>query len=144
MIKANELRLDNWVSEEVLGRVRVSAILPNIVEVVGKNMKTDGTIEDREYSISPANINPISLTPEILEACGFETDGRGWKKKENIFLQIQEHGQWVNGKPVSDIKYILYKGGAGAITQIQFVHQLQNLWSNRYIVTESLFRNYGL
>lgn len=70
MIKAKELRIGNLVEEEVLGMVRIISILSDVVCVACKNMKTDRSIEDLDYSLNLKSVKPIPLTPEILERCG--------------------------------------------------------------------------
>jgi len=124
MILANELRLGNWVEEEVLGRVRIVAILSDTVAVVGKGMKMDRAIEDREFSLNLSNIKPVPLTPEILEKCGFEKqeDGDGGYYREllsgNGFLFVEG-----DKKGYTDVFIDLSEH-----LRVRYVHQLQNLY----------------
>lgn len=128
MIQANELRIGDWVNEEVLGNVRVSAVLSDTVAVLAKSMKVDRTIEDKEFSMNLSNINPIPLTPEILERAGFV--------KTEHKLPLLTYYDYRLGNCVAsvipsgieiefcglDIEERTY------ITKVNHIHQLQNLY----------------
>lgn len=120
MIQINEMRLNVWVQladQKVIKR-----------EHVGDKVQLTTPIKLTEAITLPEYYDPIPLSPEILLALGFETDKRGWKQKESFFLEIREHGQWVNGKPIVPINYMVYKGGVGAIREVKYLHELQNIW----------------
>ena len=73
MINANELRLGNWVNEEVLGDVIVSDIQKDgsiWVEAKGLNLQHEPTIE--HYHLIKGNFEPIPLSPDILLSAGFK------------------------------------------------------------------------
>jgi len=129
MIQANSLRLGNWVEEEVLGRVRIVAILSDTVAVVGKGMKMDRAIEDREFSLNLSNIKPVPLTPEILEKCGFKTaytsfhDGTHIANLKKDGFELQYDSRIQDGIIVSPPKI-----DDGFVVHCRFVHQLQNLY----------------
>jgi hypothetical protein len=105
MIAAKELRIANWVNE--LGESFYTPIQVSI--------KLLGQIESGEK-----DFQPIPLTPEILEKCGFErmplTSVKRWFNKETIFyLQLSKSKYFVYG-------YKFYPHG------ITYLHQLQNLY----------------
>lgn len=75
MIKTTDLRIGNWINDEVLGNVQIHSTDYNTVEVIVKNMKVDKTIEDTLYTLS--HFNPIPLTTEILSKTEFTRDGFG-------------------------------------------------------------------
>ena len=62
MIKANELRIGNWVNY-----IDINGLNPAQIEIEDFiNLKEDG---EKDFAFSP-----IPLTPEILEKCGFEKE----------------------------------------------------------------------
>lgn len=71
MIKANELRIGNWVEDEVLGWIRVVGIHTDDVRVIFNHMTAERVIEVHSREIKTSELKPIPLTPEILEKCGF-------------------------------------------------------------------------
>jgi hypothetical protein len=103
MIAPNELRLGNWV--DVYDSVTGSCYRQADITIIGSS----------EF------VNPLPLTPEILEASGFEKDPHYWDGDEYYYL-----------KPVS-IKFGR-DGSAPTVfldqeeMPVQSVHQLQNLY----------------
>jgi len=73
MIEAKELRIGNYVSENVLDICTIAGVDTNAawLRKVGDKGK---------YSIDFENINPIALTQKILSKCGFKDEP--WAKKE--------------------------------------------------------------
>jgi hypothetical protein len=72
-MKATELRIGNWVSDEYAD---------------GSRYKTKVNIEQIEY---PHNCQPIPLTEDILLKCGFRVttfDGLPWYEKECLTLDF--------------------------------------------------------
>lgn len=129
MIQAKELRLNNWVYEEVLGNVRVSAVLSDMIAVVAKNMKQDRTIEDKEYSINLLNVKPIRLTTGVLANAGFKQAFSSFHDNVHIYnmkkdgFEIQYHSELQDGLIIS-----APKSDEGFIVHCPFVHQLQSLY----------------
>lgn len=122
MINTNELRRGNHIGFSVSnGKDHVSG--RGIITAIGEK---DVRLNDVVFPVD--TIKPIPLTPEILEQCGFQKDGHRWKIEPLFFLEIQEHGSWVNGEPVSEIKYMVYKSHIGAIKEVKYLHKLQNLY----------------
>lgn len=101
MIPSNELRIGNWVLFEGL-YCTVSGIFD-----------TD-TNEDK---------HPISLTPEILEQCGFvkREDGYVFQPElQNIEYRLVDFHGWIFS--------IGFFNWNNEITTIKYLHQLQNLF----------------
>jgi len=66
MINANELRIGNWV-QAPLGEYMQ-------VEILGHDKNPDYIFARGNGEFGQNGFDGISLTPEILEACGFEWD----------------------------------------------------------------------
>lgn len=94
MMNANELRLGNFVLEESK-RVQLSE---DDLEVL---------FAARNY----ADYEPIPLTPEILEKCGFEKGEKGF---------------WFTGGIEYNLEKNLLEGFGYCL--IEYLHQLQNLY----------------
>lgn len=97
MIQANELRIGNWYDHN--GSYR--QVTPNTIEEVWEG--------ERIY------VNPIPLTPEILEKCGFEKYDRFLYRLKNgwHWISVDTNSLYIHGKQVVLIDYL---------------HQLQNLY----------------
>lgn len=112
MIKANELRFGNWVS---VGKIQstVIGLLEDCVQLQG-----NAIINRFEQ------INPISLTPEILDKCGFVfrdgDSGNDWRIKnvKHVTLAADQS---------TEFKIVFVSVGGYEITQCKYLHQLQNL-----------------
>jgi hypothetical protein len=107
MIKANELRIGNIVERNGLN-VRVTSI-------GAKDSMTDGGYSELK------NIEPIKLTPEILEKADFVGGYENYydhKKLEGLQIQIDENGCWL----LND-EFTQYYG-----KPFKYLHQLQNLF----------------
>lgn len=108
-MKANELRIGNWVTELLVNN-NSFVDTPIQLHTVG------------EYVISAVNNNkvkPIKLTEEWLIKFGFESNGIAFLKNGYI-IWIQEN------------KYVfaLYEAYSNneLFTEIKYVHQIQNLY----------------
>lgn len=108
MIKANEIRLGNWVSEQGPdGKIHYFQMSIDFLEAL---------------EAEPGLFDPIPLTPEILEKCGFEEWAKGnWKLPEVLCLN-----GWSNKFNYYEPYQVLstYTGNV----YLQYVHQLQNLY----------------
>lgn len=117
MIPANELRIGNWVKYHDDTNIRVT---PEIIsaQIDANKIKGHGSW-----------VYPISLTPEILEKCGFENTGVYYKlqigasyEKGTIILIIYE----------SRLQISIGTGGEGCewifLPAPTSIHQLQNLY----------------
>ncbi len=107
---ADELRIGNWIEAIAkMGNYQMQ-VLPLHIETISKN---------------PACVNPIPLSPEVLESCGFKegtVEGFYYLDIGNdTFLVSGGEDVWVE-KTVKDEDYSVALGGASNI------HQLQNLY----------------
>lgn len=146
MIQVNELRIGNWVHQFRERNERNLFELTNIRRCIQVESIHDGcmnnfdkariniNIEDDEiYGIWEEDINPIPITPEILEKCGFEaSDEKNYLRHPSIPVMIEF---FYNGDFVSPI--MLSRGINSSSEdkyqlcfsqQCRHLHQLQNLY----------------
>ena len=108
MIEAQELRIGNWVEMK-------ASLAPYFKIQHGEDI--DDVIEHRLYE-------PILLTPELLEKCGFEKlyeDEYSWIGKDTI-------GYSITIRKMSGMMEFYFAGQYETSTEIRYVHQLQNLY----------------
>lgn len=116
MIKANELRLGNWVYSLFIAH-EPKKIPTQIISITGDN--TDGQYDEME---------PIPITPEILEKCGFEYFA--WPD----FLEFTHYikDDFILRETDSGYSFFNTSKCNGADRQhlviIQYLHKLQNLY----------------
>lgn len=137
MIQANNLRIGNLVSEKVLGVCKVWG-MDNI------SAGLDNGDETEIYSINYANIDPIPLTPEILEKAGFvygksqgissfNEDGSDPEGITHYWDFDIKRTDRIDGHNISIVKwgeqeYFTFQLERGFYRQeIRYIHQLQNL-----------------
>lgn len=109
MVAASELRIGNWVElNGAFGKVQ-SVDEFNQIKVFGY------------YPITP--VKPIPLSEEILFKCGF-SKGSVWNVGKYLCKEIN-YGFWITYKKE---KIILDFISAASITEIEYLHQLQNLY----------------
>lgn len=128
MIKPEDLRIGNWLQFEDKP-VQVESIDP-LRELPERNLKCSIQIKewltDKHYTYTGKWLNrfePLQLTPEWLENCGFVKDRNGWhlpntqfSLTDNLFPCWLDRMLWPGGLP--DFNNI----------QLQYVHQLQNMF----------------
>lgn len=139
MIKANELRIGNWLKPIFNG----TNPKQEPIQVTGMFIVQCHRLELQEGGPN-ANHEPISLTPEILEECGFVEDDtfniqfKGVAKKAVLKLTIPRP----DGEPIPndfeltslwnikdhDIGCDYTVNGFWAGIKIKYLHQLQNLY----------------
>lgn len=143
MIHVQELRLGNFLYEEVLGICPVILIQKNSVWVSVKHMDESRNITDKEYHLSQDSIEPIPLTAELLVKCGFtdwserigEKDELGkdvtsdWIRYAlNPVLKNDQGIEWYD----RDLEVDLNDDGTWHVdyhcVTIKYLHQLQNLF----------------
>lgn len=128
MIKASDLRIGNWISGQNDPPMKVVSLGRGSVE-----LRFDGVDEDYgDWAYDDDDLRPIPLTPEILEACGFET----FKDYDKVFIKkYSNQGQLVihnggspvgkaNGLTAADYYYFF----DNLVHIIKYFHQLQNLF----------------
>jgi len=102
-MKASELRIGNWV------------------DLVGSNSSFQiDTIYDNELS----GIEPIPLTEEWLERFGFELPAHTWIGNKFHLTEYGEGSKHPNG----GIWVVAMNKNNAIISEIKYVHQLQNLY----------------
>jgi hypothetical protein len=109
MLNAQELRLGNWVQE---------------TNSKGKTFYAKMNIDFLEtLLVEPDIFDPIPLTPEILERCGFVKHEKFDFYKNYIALSEKFQNNWV----VAEFNRI---DGQGHLLRVSFssLHQLQNLY----------------
>lgn len=130
MIAENELRLGNWVYNDENKPVKMVVIeTPEFAEWNGSDCQ-NMFIEDGNYKYS--TINPIPLTPEIIENAGFvksKTDAAYYVElngPDRHFDLVQSGADYypsiLQQNEMSDEINIV------SLNYIQSVHQLQNLY----------------
>jgi len=118
MIQANELRIGNWVR---VGDIESTVCLIDHNKFI--------QLQGNAVVNRPEQIDPITLTPEILGRCGFEKklmeNGKYCYllKKEEITLRIFISGEH-NGNVFT---FLSIKGGKEKAIFITNLHQLQNI-----------------
>lgn len=123
MIKANELRIGNWVTELRNSRiVSIDGIEPNHEFVWVNYLNGFG-----QYKVGVDNIEPIPLTPEILEKCGFVLISKNsyWCFKNEVGFVLC---MWMADSCVQgfEVKGSFYYGDS--YIEIKYLHQLQNIY----------------
>ena len=111
MINANELRIGNWV--------RFKHLLCFIITIKQDNCEIQSSrlVVNSSYDF----IEPIPLTPEILEKCGFVYSWDGGTNEANYSVKK-------NGKIVFSINdSLVFRHSFYNSTKLQYLHQLQNL-----------------
>src|SRR6185312_9286781 len=101
MIKANELRIGNYIQG-------------GIINSIGYKIGVQGNSSKEVFYIHESTLQPIPLTPEILERCGFEKHG----EKDEIRY-------YLNDFYFEDISL---KRDECFIANVEYLHQLQNLY----------------
>ena len=117
MIAANELRMGNWVMYDN----RLFQI-----EAISRSLPCLNTDEFGIGVVDWNNINPIPLTPEILEKCGLKNGNS--ELDRNVFYSTNKHlAQFsvnISGS------FGIYVGVFIALRSVhlEYLHQLQNLY----------------
>lgn len=124
MVTANEFRVDNWVYNHERGYCQVNGIQLHSSGDTYLFLVNEGS--EFQHRVNIKDVSPIPITPEILRRCGLVCFDRSWGLEN--FINIRENARWVNGKPIEEIKYVVYKTGIGAIVEVKTLHQLQNIY----------------
>ena len=107
MIKANELRIGNYVFD-------------NLKQWIIQMHSANGILNVEQ---KPSEYNPVEITEEILLKLGFKCEE---KTRENIYrLNIFEYA--TSCKTI-DLEIDYFDNHATFTTDIKYVHQLQNLF----------------
>lgn len=111
MINVQELRVGNWISFKGLWMGEISKLSPYSVEV-----------KDNDNFYPLDCFNPIPLTPEVLERCGFESIN----ETHRIGIGYMVFYCY----PVGDVyqHWYLYHNNIRITSGIKSLHQLMNLY----------------
>jgi hypothetical protein len=121
MIQATDLRIGNWVNNDDLGNTQVDEIYNNSVVRVWSNADY--------FYIGEESINPIPLTPDILEKCGFVFNERSssyriFSHKEEWILAAQQTAD----KTCFKIGLPIDGRSDQYMTNLTYLNELQNLY----------------
>jgi len=140
MIKANEIRVGNFINEKVLGNVKILEIHTKVVIVESINLTVNKEKIAQQYTLSLNHIEPIKLTDDILFNYGFEKGKNNWfglkyitncteqleemkidynliSKRLSIYDAIEETDM------INILSYPIY-----AAKKIKYLHELQNIY----------------
>lgn len=120
MIPTNELRIGNWVFDEDNAYAKIEAVRSNrFVNWNGVDDESTNISLPSDNAMYGGNINPVPLTPEILEKCGFvKINGNAWEYNGSALCCYWDGVEFC------------FKCGIDAnlcFAATQYVHQLQNL-----------------
>lgn len=117
MIQTNELRIGNWiiVQNPFLGkaaRATVFNILPDDLMVYDESQ--------HRFAADPSTSEPIPITPEILEAVGFEKEGLTTIAKDGLPVYFK--------LKAGELSALVFNLSTPINVPCKYVHQLQNLF----------------
>ena len=118
-MKAEELRVGNWVKDIKKGYGFIEAIETNWVAACFNCGFGMGV-----YKILITEIEPIPLTEELLKKCGFQQRPI---RNDSYSLCLQEFCIYRN-KDTCHFELPNEYGGTGSYVEIKSLHQLQNLY----------------
>ena len=110
MINANELRIGNWVKLFNDDFYKIHVISKTVIQVEG------GIIGGEVFKLE--HIQPIPLTPEILEKCGFKKGSIYFYFSKFRIVKINDSNNWL----------ILLSDTYHHLCKLKHLHQLQNLY----------------
>jgi hypothetical protein len=116
MINANELRIGNWIKH---GESPGMHEFPNTLFQVS----TDLFYDIARGHISEYHLEPIPLTPELLEKCGFE-------KRPMAYMRLKSDSFYISVR-TKHMTFAISKSDKATwrlMVNIKYLHQLQNLY----------------
>jgi hypothetical protein len=121
-MKAQELRIGNWVEHEG-AHTTIDALWYENAQMqpyralLGKERSRMGT--------ALININPIPLSPEVLTACGFEIPSQVKFLNKDWYICIEPNGVYIQVEKNDTFDYGICE--RLAVSETKYLHQLQNL-----------------
>lgn len=122
MVDVRELRIGNFFKISVCDNFRVDEIYKNedgfycVKNNIGCNGSyLYGAVED---------LQPISLTEELLLKCGFNVECYEFQIKEQLLLAIEDF--WILYNTRTNFYVVIFFNKA--FKQIEYLHQLQNIY----------------
>ena len=131
-IKANELRIGNWV-QQTKRRQQSKKISNLLILSVGQQGVNIAWQPDGEKLEPYRQLSGIPLTPEILEKAGFEDKGRlgnSWSYLKLGKVNITSHPK----KDGTNRYNFQYDTSLSQSVDLLYIHQLQNLY---YALTQT-------
>lgn len=113
-MEAQELMVGNWVYNSTINQNM--QVYPMMIPQLHSLEKEEGSLKD-------CNINPISLTEEILLKCGFRYGGVTLYFLPIPKLKCEIHATWFHNQYVIEIQ----NDRIPIVTEVKHLHQLQNL-----------------
>lgn len=117
-MNANELRLGNWIMDENGRQTKCAGLLNGQIVTLIDGLALVGKKEEL--------FEPIPLTPEVLEACGYIDDTITTDK----ILELGDYGIHIRFLPegTDDIVISDYGEIISIPARIKYLHELQNLY----------------
>jgi hypothetical protein len=122
MIASKDLRIGNLVNEAILGICPVVQIEKNTVWLGANHLTFDNTIQNQMWHLTEDGIEPIPLTKEILEKCGFEKHRKYIGGTGSYDVYINGKIQFLQPSPNGHLQLPFYE------SKIDSLHELQNLY----------------
>lgn len=120
-MKAEELMIGDYIKHGFGGIGKVTELSKGIVTVYDKGL--DDGEGNCEVNFAENEIQPIPLTPEILEKNGFEVD----EKNENMLKwRWSVIDDCISYDKSTGIVRIFYPSGLVFVKILEFVHELQH------------------
>ena len=138
MIKVNELRLGNkiyYIPLLASNEKEIYTVTPRFFSSFAAGKTFEEQADPKNWEVSPY-YEPIPLTPEILEKCGFE--------RRNDSYGDRCHNYWLNDYVISYFAKDTDHFKAGTViyrdTELKSLHHLQNLYFD--LTCEELLRDW--
>ncbi len=139
-LKISDLSVGDWVQDNYGNYSKVEGIWQGCNFSYQVDLHRDGVIG----TIAPCNIHPIPITPEILEANGFEPprvdigfDTWFWSNKQDMALELRRYvnDKWHLAYQIKD------KAQAHLLFPLYHIHELQHIIRLLHIDKEIVMPN---
>lgn len=118
-MKANELRIGNWVDYEKTTHIITAIDSGNY----GRSRWIKQSASEPDYEHTFKEIEPISLTPEILEKAGFHKHNNAW-----VMPDFNENNYTKDYFTIWDYDGTYNLNTTQFPIELKSLHQLQNLY----------------
>lgn len=129
MINASELRIGNYIRSNPNGGDGTVIRLHTIGNSTVHGESLDGQLKNLKIDLDRWN-EPIPLTPEILQKCGFDKneDAGNWHSPEHTIYSTKGISVGVKGDYIGWYNSSEDDFYSSYYPQLKYVHQLQNLY----------------